>query len=104
MYGQPTGVEVRWIENQPVVTLVLDASLKHSLKQGNIVFSIDGEPVQKRIDDLSRLFSESTPQAMMNRDMSFLLSGPADSRVHVVSGTGRSKERDTDRTIERITR
>ena len=94
-YGAaPAGVEVRWIENRVVVTRVVDASLKESVHPGHVVTKIDGEPVQKRIDELQRYMAASTPQALMSRVMGNLLSGPVGPgpRVTLKSQDGTERE------------
>jgi C-terminal processing protease CtpA/Prc len=75
----PAPVEVRWIENQPVVTRVVNAELAAQVHPGDVVTKIDGDPVQKRIDQLSPSIAASTPQSLMSRVMSMLLSGAPDA-------------------------
>ena len=77
--GSPPAIEVRWIENRPVVTRVLDPDVTSQIRPGDVVTKIDGEPVQKRIDELTLQIAASTPQSMMNRVMQDLLSGPNES-------------------------
>ena len=74
-------VEMRWIENQPVVTRLLDNTLSGQVHPGDIVTSIDGQPVQDRIDALSPYLAASTPQSLYNKIMQSLLAGPGGSTV-----------------------
>jgi len=67
-------VEIRWIENQPVITRILNPALEGTLHLGDVVTKIDDQPVQKRIDDLSRTIAASTPQALMDTVTHSLLS------------------------------
>jgi C-terminal processing protease CtpA/Prc len=71
----PSPVEVRWIENQPVVTRVVSPELATSVHPGDVVTKINGDPVQKRIDQLSPSIAASTPQSLMARVMGMLLNG-----------------------------
>ena len=85
-------VELRWIENQPVVTRVLDQSA--DVRPGDILTKIDGEPYQRRSDDLSKHISASTTQSMMRQVMSWLLRGPSGSMVRLTIRRGDDAERD----------
>ncbi len=58
-------VEVRWIENQPVVTRVASDETARLVHPGDVVTKIDGEPVKKRIKGLSALIAASTPQSLL---------------------------------------
>jgi C-terminal processing protease CtpA/Prc len=88
--GMRVAVEVRWIENQPVVTRVVPPDLAKSLHPGDVVTKVYGEPVQKRIDELSRAIPASTPQSLMGNVMSMLLgTSPA---VTVRGGDGVERE------------
>ncbi len=75
-------VEVRWIENQPVVTRLLDNTLANEVHPGDIVTAIDGQPVQSRIDALSPYIA-STPQTLILPIMQVLLAGPSSSTLRV---------------------
>ena len=86
-------VEVRWIENQPVVTRLLDNTLTAQVHVGDIVTAIDGQPVQNRIDALSPYIPASTPQALNMRIMEVLLAGPSNSAVNVTLETADGSSR-----------
>jgi len=89
-------VEIRWIENQPVITRILNPALEGTVHLGDVVTKINGQPVQKRVDDLSRTIAASTPQALMDTITRFLLSvDGADgtlTRVTVRNGDGNDRE------------
>ena len=68
-----------YIENQSVVTKVLDANLP--IKVGDVVLTIDGEPVEKRREFLARYIPASTPQWRMQGVHETLLAGPKGSQV-----------------------
>ena len=89
-------VELRWIENQPVVTRLFDPGLAATVAPGDVVIRINGEPVQKRIDDLSRHQPASTPQALMRDVTASLLyaDGPDGASVPITVKTGNGSERD----------
>ncbi len=77
------GLELQWIDNQPVVLRVVDPTLKDAVHPGDIVKRIDGAPPSKAIGELSPFVSASTPQSLMNTMMRGLLSGPPDTAVSV---------------------
>ncbi len=75
-------IEVRWIENQPVVTRVAGDET-YDIRPGDVVMKIDGEPVKKRIDELSSSIAASTPQALYRDVMSKLLNRTSGSESMV---------------------
>ncbi|MBV8858768.1 MAG: hypothetical protein JOZ02_17695 [Acidobacteria bacterium] len=87
-------VVVRYVEGQTVVTNVLDDKLP--VKVGDVVLTVDGEPVAKRIEFLARYTAASTPQALMRVVHLNLLRGqketPARLRVRGADGTERDVE------------
>jgi C-terminal processing protease CtpA/Prc len=86
-------VELRWIENRPVVTRVRNVEGIHP---GDEVTKIDGEPYRKRADELAKHIAASTPQSMMSRVTALLLAGPPDSVVRVALKTGDGPEREIE--------
>lgn len=68
---------VRYIENQSVVTQVVDDHLP--VKVGDVILSIDGESVETRCEFLSHFIAASTPQSLMNQVRWNLLRGQQDS-------------------------
>ena len=78
--------EVRFIENQPVITLVFKPS---SAQPGDVILKIDGEPVQNRIDQVSRYFAAPAPLALRTRLGRFLLTGASSGTITLtVRGKG----------------
>jgi C-terminal processing protease CtpA/Prc len=77
-----------FLEDKSVVTKILDEKIP--LKVGDVVLEIDGEPVEKRREFLSRYIASSTPQWLMKGVHFRLLLGPKDSvaklRVRGVDG------------------
>jgi C-terminal processing protease CtpA/Prc len=88
-------VELRWIEDQPVVTRVLDDKI--DVRPGDVLTKIDGEPYRRRSDELSRIIAASTPQSMMSRVMQALLRGPTGSSLRVTLRRG-NEEREVSLT------
>lgn len=77
------------LENKSVVTKVLDDKLP--IKVGDVVLSIDGEPVEKKREFLSRYMAASTPQWLTKLVHARLLLGPKDSVMKLkVQGAGGS--------------
>jgi len=66
-------------ENQSVITKVLDDKLP--VKVGDVILSVDGEPVEKRREFLARYTAASTEQWLMRNVNARLLFGPKDSVV-----------------------
>jgi C-terminal processing protease CtpA/Prc len=89
-------VELRWIENQPVVTRVFDQSL--DIHPGDILTHIDGEPYDKRSTELSKRISASTPQSLMSRVTNVLLRGPVGSTVRITVRRGAAPPHDVSLT------
>jgi C-terminal processing protease CtpA/Prc len=89
-------VQIRWIENQPVVTRLYDRALAGNVAPGDIVIKVNGNPVQKRIDDLKRHISASTPQSLMHYVTQSLLhvDGPDGTLGSVTVRTASDVERE----------
>ncbi len=80
-------VLVRYVEEKSVVTKVLDEKLP--IKVGDTILTVDGEPVEKRREFLSRYIATSTPQWLMRGVHARLLIGPKDTTVKLsVRGLG----------------
>jgi C-terminal processing protease CtpA/Prc len=92
--GVPSAVEVRWIEEQPVVTRVLDPDLDKTVHAGDVVAKINGEPIQRRIDELSHYFTVSNENSLHMRVMQVLLNGPASAATNVTFRGADGKDQD----------
>jgi C-terminal processing protease CtpA/Prc len=83
-YGEAAPpVVLRWIEESPVVARVLDQRAVQAvgIAVGDTILGIDGNDVAIRIHELSSHYSASTPQALMWKVCSGLLSGPPGSQA-----------------------
>ena len=96
LYGFQTPAFITYLENQSVVRKVLDD--KAPVKVGDVVLAIDGAPVEKRREFLSRYIGASTQQSLMVRVHSVLLAGPKDSKVKLRVRGPNGKERDVELT------
>lgn len=87
-------VLLRYVEDQTVVTNVLDDKLP--VKTGDVILTVDGEPVERRREFLSRFIAASTPQALERSVHAGLLRGQKDSvaklRVRGADGAVREVE------------
>ena len=87
-------VVVRHVENRSVVAKVLDDKLP--VKVGDVILTVDGEPIEKRVEFLSRYTAASTPQALMRSVHANLLRGQKDTaaklRVRGLDGAERDAE------------
>lgn len=83
-----------YVEGHTVVTNVLDDKLP--VKIGDVILTVDGEPVERRREFLSRFIAASTPQALEKSVHSGLLRGQKDSatklRVRGADGAVREVE------------
>lgn len=70
---------VSYLEEKSVVTKVLDDKLP--IKVGDVILTVDGEPVEKRREYHARYIASSTPQWLMRLVHFRLLLGPKDSVV-----------------------
>jgi C-terminal processing protease CtpA/Prc len=68
-----------YVEGKSVVTKVFDDKLP--IKVGDVILAVDGEPIEKKRESLSRYASASTPQWLMRNVHLRLLLGPKDSKM-----------------------
>lgn len=78
-------VLLRYVENQTVVTGLLDD--RSQVKIGDVILTVDGQPIEERRAFLSRFIAASTPQGLMRTVHWDLLRGQKDSVTRLqVSG------------------
>ena len=87
-------VVVRRVEGRTVVTNVLDDKLP--VKVGDVVLTVDGEPVERRVEFLSRYTAASTPQALMRSVHANLLRGQKGTTVKLRVRGADGQERDVE--------
>jgi C-terminal processing protease CtpA/Prc len=76
--GAP-GIELRLVENKPIITAVWDPELgKLGVRAGDEVVSIDGAPIDKRRAVLRLITSAGTAAALENEILAAALQGPPD--------------------------
>jgi C-terminal processing protease CtpA/Prc len=94
-------VVLDFVENETIVLKVLDEKLP--LKTGDVVLSIDGEPVAQRREFFARITSASTPQALMANIHFHLLRGQKDSlaKITVRGADGKTRDVSIARTLAR---
>lgn len=77
-------VVLRPVEGKMVVVRVLDEETRRAgVGEGDVVRAVDGVPAETRAEEISRLRSESTPQARQLRIAQYLLRGPENSTVDI---------------------
>lgn len=96
-------IEVKWIEEQTVVTHVFkaaDGSLP-KVGVGDVVLAVDGEDISARRERLGRYFAASTPQALQRRIHLSVLNGAenSDAKIKVRDGRGMVSEITARRTL-----
>ncbi len=99
-------IEVRWIEEQTVVTRVSkaeDGSIP-KVGLGDVVLAVDGEDIGARRERLGRVFAASTPQALQRRIHQSILNGAENSqaKIRVRDSQGRVSEITARRTLRFI--
>jgi C-terminal processing protease CtpA/Prc len=83
-YGQAAPpFEVRFIENQPVVTQVFNSAQSCPAKPGDIILAIDGAPIAGRIAELTAHLAGPNQTVVMARVASLLLNRPAEGSIHL---------------------
>jgi len=90
LYGKtPAPVAIRWIENAWVVTAAGEAARGSGVEIGDVVLTLDGEPVAAREATLRRYLAASTEAGMRRKVADRLLSGPDGSPLTLtVRGRG----------------
>lgn len=79
-------VAARWIENAAVITQLRDEDTARAagIAIGDVILSVDGEPVEQRIARIGQYLTASTPQAHRHRILARLLDGAPDSEALLV--------------------
>ncbi|MGC2236132.1 MAG: S41 family peptidase [Pyrinomonadaceae bacterium] len=87
------------VEGQTIVAKVLDD--KANLKRGEVILTIDGEPVEKRRAIFSKITAASTQQALDNSIDLNLLRGQKDStaKLSVRDAQGKTRQIELARTL-----
>ncbi len=92
-------VLVKYVEEKSVVTKVFDDKLP--IKVGDVILTVDGEPIENRREYLSRYIASSTPQWLMRLVHFRLLTGPKDSvaKLRVRGADNQVREVDLPRSL-----
>lgn len=77
-YASPP-FQLRWVERQLVITSILDAESWRAkgVRVGDTILTIDGRPVEERIEEIVRYTPSSTRQYLMEQVAAWALLGPA---------------------------
>jgi C-terminal processing protease CtpA/Prc len=100
--AMPIGAAARLVDNQLVITRIADSSAaKAGLRVGDVVVSVDGEPIDGRMARLTPYLAASTPQSLRFRLQSSLLSGPdsTPARLIVRGATGGDRTLSVPRSV-----
>jgi C-terminal processing protease CtpA/Prc len=87
----PIGAAARLVEKKLVITRVGDSgAARAGLRVGDVVVSVDDEPIDRRIARITPYFPVSTPQSLRFRLQNVLLNapGPTPARLVVRGATG----------------
>ena len=80
----PTPIYARWIEERPVVAGFFDADAAPAeVEIGDVIVAVDGEPAVERMRRIGRYVSASTPQALTERTVRWMLRGAEDSTASI---------------------
>jgi len=72
----PVGLRLRLIDKKPVVTEVIDEEAKKAgVRPGDIVTSVDGEPIIQRVNREAKYVASSTRQSLGECVMAMILNG-----------------------------
>lgn len=86
-------MQLRWVEGAAVAVRVSDEIRQKGIEVGDAILAVDGEPVEARIDRLSRIVTASTRMALVNTICSWLLlrgeAGPVTLKVQKLNGSVR---------------
>lgn len=74
-----THAEVRLVRGEFVVTALGETAAKAGLRVGDVVRTVDGEPLRTRVKQLYKYLTASTVTARMNRVARYAMRGPAGS-------------------------
>ena len=74
-------VALSFVEDRPVVVQVLDPAIE-GVSVGDVLRSVDGVPVEQRIEAVGHFLAHSTPQALRDRLKDVLLGGEKDTLAH----------------------
>jgi C-terminal processing protease CtpA/Prc len=87
-FGSPVPLEVRWVENAPVVTAIWqDSAREAGVQIGDALLAVDGEPVAARMERLRKYLPGSTEATVRQRVCRALTRGP-DGSTAVLSLQG----------------
>ena len=81
--GSPAPFEVLELEGKPVVVRVGDAEAAPGLKRGQIIETLDGQPLAQRLEALKPYVTASQGTALRQRLWTQALSGPEGSQATV---------------------
>ena len=94
LFGFQVPAVISYIENQSVVVKLLDE--KAPVKIGDVVLAVDGTPIEKRREFLSRYIAASTPQSLILRTNGLLLNGVKNSVAKLRVRSPNGEERDVE--------
>lgn len=93
----PAPLGLRWLEDSVVVTELRDEKAKAAgVKVGDVVVAVDGVPVEKRLETLTKYTTASTPLARKQAVLMDLLRGAEGSTCKLVLRGADGKPRDVE--------
>jgi len=92
----PAPIQVRLVEKVPVITRLWDETIakEAGIQIGDILVTVDGEPIEERMKRLGKYIASSTPQWHQLVVMSLLLAGPEGSAVKIGLRDGNNKAKE----------
>ena len=76
-------LEIRAVEGQHVVTSLGPDVPKDGIKVGDVVVSVDGEPLADRVKRLHKIVTASTPEARLNKVLALSTRGAKDAPAEI---------------------
>ena len=97
----PPPFTVRWVEGSAAVVALLPEARSAGLQIGDLLFEVDGRPIQERVDDLKPFLAASTPQAKDYAALLAAIRGPEGSmgRFHFQTASGAKREMEFERSL-----
>jgi C-terminal processing protease CtpA/Prc len=89
----PVPIQLRLIDKKPVVTRIYDDAAKLAgIQVGDIVHSVDGEDIEKRLNREAKYLAASTNQWLGNAAAKQVLNGPDGSTATLVVSHGQGEK------------
>jgi C-terminal processing protease CtpA/Prc len=102
--GPRLALRLKFVQGEYVISEMLDSSIQQSaLERGDIIVSIDDEPVEIRVKLFRKVFSVSTPQAFRDITAQALLNGSDQTTIQLGLKTATNESKHVTLEVNRET-